>query len=201
LSSLQVGCQGWRKLNPKDFFIWFTGFFFSPRFLFRHPKNHQTRNVFLSPFSLDLWLGLMVLLVMFGLMLFAIKVVKFVKIQQIQVKIGELLHLLLNSILVPIEIVAQQLLKQEFLCNFSPCLISTGFEGTFTMSASRITLIFLLFFTFLIAQFYSTYIVGSLLMEVPRTITNITHLVDSNFKIIFENVLYNLRYLDVKVVF
>jgi glutamate receptor, ionotropic, invertebrate len=51
-------------------------------------------------------------------------------------------------------------------------------------------------FAFIIGQFYSTYIVGSLLMEAPRTITTMARLVDSGMPVIFENVIYILRYFD-----
>jgi hypothetical protein len=43
LSSLQVGCQGWRKLNPKDFFLFGSMvFYFQPSFFI--PPSEEPPN-------------------------------------------------------------------------------------------------------------------------------------------------------------
>jgi glutamate receptor, ionotropic, invertebrate len=135
--------------------------------------------VFLSPFDENLWIALVGLVVFFGIGLFVIGIIKITLIRRSKVLANKLLDMIVDSLLIPIGIISQQ-----------------GYHGNFKLVSARILLVIFLLFAFIMGQFYSTYIVGSLLMEAPRTITNMAQLVDSGMPVILENVLYILRYFD-----
>lgn len=68
------------------------------------------------------------------------------------------------------------------------------------LSLKCITFLTLLF-GFIIYQFYSASIVGSLLMTKPKTIKTLKDLIDSDLKIAIEDIVYTRDYFIVSIIF
>lgn len=133
-------------------------------FMFRHPKGkaNTDKNLFLIPFEDPVWISLMTIL-FFGMVMLV------------------LIH------------------KFE-LSSLEPTIISTSFMNTISFLAlqdittpytsfhSKIILIIVFFLTFLIWQFYGAAIVSSLLIPLPKYIKDVQGLLESDLKIILEDV-------------
>ncbi|XP_062565502.1 ionotropic receptor 75a-like [Armigeres subalbatus] len=71
-----------------------------------------------------------------------------------------------------------------------------GTSSVILLNSTRIALISTLVFSILVSQFYSSYIVGYLLIVPPKTMKTLNDLLDSNLKVIVENQGYNVYYLN-----
>lgn len=65
------------------------------------------------------------------------------------------------------------------------------------LSSGRCIVIFILLFAFSIFQFYSASIVGTLLMERPKTIKSTKDLIHSSMDVGVEDIVYNRDYFSV----
>lgn len=65
------------------------------------------------------------------------------------------------------------------------------------MPAGRCIVFLILMFSFSIYQFYSASIVGSLLMEKPKSIKTIRNLIDSSLRLGIEDIVYNKDFFRV----
>lgn len=65
------------------------------------------------------------------------------------------------------------------------------------MPAGRCIVFLILMFSFSIYQFYSASIVGSLLMEMPKSIKTIRNLIDSPLSAGIEDIVYNKDFFRV----
>ncbi|XP_055634915.1 ionotropic receptor 75a-like [Toxorhynchites rutilus septentrionalis] len=144
-------------------------------FVFRHPRKSHARNILLQPFRKELWLG------MFAIGLFAAGIL-FVNFWAESCK---------NSL----DEEVRDNRKQTMLIIIG-ILCQQGFASKTIFSSTRITLFSMLLFSILVYQFYSTYIVGYLLIIPPKTMTTLKHLLDSNLKVIIEDLEYNKDYLN-----
>ncbi|XP_053691037.1 ionotropic receptor 75a-like [Sabethes cyaneus] len=143
-------------------------------FVFRHPKKSQARNIFLQPFRIDLWIGVLAVVVVTATILFVMFWTEIWK-ERYSYEIEDNRSL---SLMIIFGILCQQ-----------------GFAAKTYLSSSRIILISTLIFSVLILQFYSTYIVGYLLITPPKFMNTLKHLLDSDLKILIEDIAYNADYL------
>ncbi|XP_055543696.1 ionotropic receptor 75a-like [Wyeomyia smithii] len=143
--------------------------------IFRHPRKGSARNIFLQPFRIDLWIAVLALIAFASILLFGNFIVESLKsrfsyVAQDSKKL---------SLLVIIGIVCQQ-----------------GFAPKTFLGSTRTTLITMLMFSYFLLQFYSTYIVSYLLIAPPKFMNTLRHLIDSDFKVLVENVAYNNDYFN-----
>jgi hypothetical protein len=71
-----------------------------------------------------------------------------------------------------------------------------GFIEEFYKISTRFALFVFILFSTTIYQFYSSFIVGSLLTDPPKTINNLRQLIDSNMRVGIEDVIYNRDFLE-----
>jgi glutamate receptor, ionotropic, invertebrate len=69
-----------------------------------------------------------------------------------------------------------------------------GFIESFRKTSTRILLLTTILFSLIIYQFYSSYIVSSLLTEPPKTIKTLRQLIDSNMEYGVENIAYQIDF-------
>ncbi|XP_017860670.1 PREDICTED: uncharacterized protein LOC108612303 [Drosophila arizonae] len=191
-----------------------------PCFIFRHPRNTQKdRIVFLQPFTNDVWILILVCGVATVCILWLLTTLEWKLVPQqgaalIKPKGGAPRHhyhhhhlvggfrqrcyarlcnyiskrqalsksstregLLLESVLFFVGIICQQ---------------GLGFSTSFI--SGRTIVITCLLFSFCIYQFYSASIVGTLLMEKPKTIKTLSDLVHSSLQVGVEDIVYNRDY-------
>lgn len=73
----------------------------------------------------------------------------------------------------------------------------SGITENVRLTSGRCIVTSLLLFGFCIYQFYSASIVGTLLMEKPKSIKNLRNLIDSSLTIGIEDILYTRDYFKV----
>jgi len=71
-----------------------------------------------------------------------------------------------------------------------------GFVETFRKLSTRIVLYTSIIFALIIYQFYSSFIVSSLLTETPKTINNLRQLINSKLEVGIEDLTYNKDFFD-----
>ncbi|XP_037041261.1 ionotropic receptor 75a-like [Bradysia coprophila] len=134
-------------------------------FMFRHPKIQST-NVFLSPFELAVWLTIFALGFCSA---FVVRQIFYIENQETlrggSIKNGDINDdSYSNSILMIFAFIFQQ-----------------GYDAKPSLISSRIVITTMLLFSVLIYQFYSSFIVGSLLTEAPKNIKTVKQLLNSHF--------------------
>lgn len=144
--------------------------------VFRHPKVTGNRNLFLRPFEVDAWMAVLGVIVLASIVLFGNFCAESYK-EYYDKEVHD------NRSLV-------------FLTVFG-ILCQQGFSSKTMFHSTRITLISTLIFSVLLYQFYSTFIVGYLLIIPPKTMSTLQHLLDSNLKVIVEDLGYNIDFLNV----
>ncbi|XP_055604982.1 ionotropic receptor 75a-like [Uranotaenia lowii] len=149
---------------------------FSKRpFVFRHPRFGQNRNVFLQPFAMDLWVALLIIGLASATLLYCNccgESLQFPSDQEIR-----------NN-------------RSLSLLNIFAIACQQGFSTNATAISTRIHLLCMLVFSFMVFQFYSAFIVGYLLIAPPKFMNTLQHLLDSNLKILVEDIVYNTDYLN-----
>ncbi|XP_039431000.1 ionotropic receptor 75a-like [Culex pipiens pallens] len=143
--------------------------------VFRHPKVTGNRNLFLRPFEVDAWMAVLGVIVLASIVLFGNFCAESYK-EYYDKEVHD------NRSLV-------------FLTVFG-ILCQQGFSSKTMFNSTRITLISTLIFSVLLYQFYSTFIVGYLLIIPPKTMSTLQHLLDSNLKVIVEDLGYNIDFLN-----
>lgn len=146
------------------------------KFIFRHPKLVDAAHVFTTPFTNIAWICIFIVCVISSYFLRQIFVVenhRKIKTHFADQTINE--DSWSNSILLVFGIILQQGYANE------PILVS-----------SRIVTLTVLFFSLLIFQFYSSFIVGSLLTEPPKTIKTMKQLLHCPLEFGVDNMPYIL---------
>ncbi|CAG9801816.1 unnamed protein product [Chironomus riparius] len=144
-----------------------TTFITAPEILFRHPKN-SLRNPFLLPLSPLVWY--LILIIMFTVSIFVTLTMKSDKVKNVT---------FIRAFMTSIGVMCQQGLMENFL-----------------KSSTRTFLIIFITFSAIIYQFYSSFIVSSLLISPPMTINNLRQLIDSSLEIGMEEVVYNREFFE-----
>lgn len=138
---------------------------------FRHPKN-SLRNAFLQPLSPWVWnLILIILFVVTILIMLTMRCLKF----DMPIKNVTFIRAFMTSL----GIMCQQ-----------------GFMENFHCSSTRFVLLISIFFSQIVYQFYSSFIVGSLLTMPPKTINDLRQLIDSNLQVGIEDITYNTDFFQ-----
>lgn len=149
------------RLGFVDFAV--TTWTITPTIVFRHPKN-SLRNAFLEPLSLWVWNSILIIL-------FAVS-------------------LLITATIRCFRPVGNAYFVRAFM-NAVSIMCQQGFMDSFPHLSTRVTILTFIFFSQIIYQFYSSFIVGSLLTKPPKTINNLRQLIDSRLEVGIEDVYYN----------
>lgn len=94
-----------------------------------------------------------------------------------------------------IEVPADKTFFNAFLTTLG-ILCQQGFFEQIRKLSTRIIFIVFVLFSILIYQFYSCFIVGSLLTRAPKTINTLRQLIDSNLHVGIEDISYNLDFFQ-----
>lgn len=138
--------------------------------MFRHPKT-GLRNVFLEPLDVFVWL------LTFSVIIFSSSLIFFsMKFQKSDEK----------KIFSPTR---AWILSVAILCQ-------QGFIENFSKFSTRIILFSTIMFTMIVYQFYSSFIVGSLLTAPPKTINTLRDLINSDLEVGVEDVTYNNEFFE-----
>ncbi|KAG4075434.1 hypothetical protein HA402_015087 [Bradysia odoriphaga] len=135
------------------------------KFLFQHPKSVTSSNVFLSPLNEVVW----IVLVLFGLFTAFSLRQSFLLENKRQCTD----YTYSNSLLIVFGMLFQQ-----------------GYGGSTNYMSSKVFVISVLLLSFLMFQFYSSFIISSLLIEPPKTIKTMKQLAHSKLKCYADDVPY-----------
>lgn len=142
----------------------------TPTIIFRHPRNSH-RSPFLEPLSPWVWNCILIIT-------FFVSVLVTVTIRSKRTK--EKKMTLIRAIMTAHGIMCQQ-----------------GYMENFYGSSTRVILLVFIFFSQIIYQFYSSFIVGSLLTDPAKTLNTLRQLIDSNLKVGIEDVTYNTDFFQI----
>ncbi|XP_055604990.1 ionotropic receptor 75a-like [Uranotaenia lowii] len=137
--------------------------------VFRHPAIGSARNFFLRPFQNWLWIAVLVVLLMAGVIL-----------------LGAFGTEKRTSIMEKCQLV---LAITAFMCQ-------QGYAYGSTVCSSRIVILTVLVFAVFLYQFYSTFIIGYLLLPPQKTIKTLKQLLDSSLKFSVEDRDYNHQFFS-----
>lgn len=141
----------------------------TPTIIFRHPRNSR-RSPFLQPLSP--WVWNCILIITFVVSILVTVTIRCKRPMEKNVT-------LIRAIMTAHGIMCQQ-----------------GFMESFNRTSTRLVLITFIFFSQIIYQFYSSFIVGSLLTDSPKTINTLQQLIESNLKFGIEDVTYNTDFFQ-----
>ncbi|XP_058117915.1 ionotropic receptor 75a-like [Anopheles ziemanni] len=133
--------------------------------IFRHPKSLNNSNIFLLPFVKMLWIAVAVILISVILIL-ALSATCNHRLERTSYN---------------------DLIIDQSLLGTIAMLCQQGFHGSTTVCSKKVLIIVMMGFSFLLVQFYSTFIVGYQLISPPKTINTLEKLVDSSVKMAVEN--------------
>ena len=133
--------------------------------IFRHPQE-GLRNVYLTPFQIYVWLSILGTILIATVLIWLSMRFKKKKPRKI-VSIARALVMTVGT------------------------LCQQGLIENFRKLSMRFILLTLLGFSLIIYQFYSSFIVGSLLTKSPKTLNTLRQLIDSNLEVGIEDISYN----------
>lgn len=141
----------------------------TPTIVFRHPQS-SLKNIFLQPFAANVWqLILLMTLIVSALITVSMK---YQPNPTINMTIIRALVMLLG-------ILCQQ-----------------GIIENLKKISVRVFLYVLVLFSLIIYQFYSSFIVSSLLTESPKTLSTLRELINSHLEVGIEDITYNLDFFQ-----
>nr|AOE48120.1 putative ionotropic receptor IR16 [Scaeva pyrastri] len=148
------------------------------RFLFRHPRRSPIRNKFLEPFTPVVWYTVFAITIA-GVFLMAITMhhefENYESVNGSSAGAG-------NGAENKLDFFTLIILEAIFL---------QGPSQMFQFVSTRTLIISICIFAVMLNQFYSAFIVGSLLADVPRTIVSMPALFNSSLDVGMENIAYN----------
>lgn len=147
------------------------------KFIFRHPKLVDSTTVFIEPFKTAVWISILIVCIASSFFLrhiFTAENHEKVKVNFENQSIND--DSWSNSFLLVFGIIFQQ-----------------GYSLEPLMISSRILTLTILVFSVLVSQFYSAYIVGTLLTEAPKSIKTMKRLMHSKLKFGIDDVPYILE--------
>lgn len=137
--------------------------------VFRHPQS-GLRNIFLQPLSPTLWRSILLLTVLVtGLVMISMKFQRHRKVQMTVIR----------AFILTLGVLTQQ-----------------GVVESFRKLSVRTGLFVFMIFSLIIYQFYSSFIVSSLLTNSPKTINSLRQLIDSQLEVGIEDVTYNYDFFQ-----
>lgn len=141
----------------------------TPTIVFRHPQNGM-RNIFLQPLSQWAWLTIVLTTV-----LVATFITVTIRLQHKR----EIFMTFNRALMLTVGILSQQ-----------------GFTENLNKSSTRVVLCTSIFFSLITYQYYSSFIVSSLLTDSPKTINNLRQLIDSDLRVGIEDITYNVDFFE-----
>lgn len=139
--------------------------------IFRHPKSTYLRNIFLEPFEKTVWLLVGLTLIVIAVLIFSI-------------------HLCLKD--------DNSLEGFSFSFVFAVGIFCLqGFHDNIRGFSTKTVITMSLFLSFILFQFYSAFIVSSLLTEPTKTIKTVSDFTKSDLKGGSEDLQYNRDYFEV----
>lgn len=140
----------------------------TPTIVFRHPRT-GIRNIFAQPFSPMVWIVLLLVLLLVSACVTVS--MKFQKTHNVSIA---------RAFVFTLGILCQQ-----------------GFIERFGKLSVRLFMFTAILFSLIMYQFYSSFIVGSLLTESPKTINTLRELIDSKMEVGIEEISYNHVFFNV----
>lgn len=168
---------GWKNEHYDAFQATTNSYATRAKFIFRHPKLLNSYTVFTEPFKKIVWISICLVCIASAYFLrhiFTAENHRKVKVYFGNQSIND--DSWSNSLLLVFGILFQQ-----------------GYSTEPLMISSRILTLTILVFSVLVSQFYSAFIVGSLLMEVPKSIKTMKQLAHSKLKFGVDDVPYILE--------
>ncbi|KAK2576493.1 hypothetical protein KPH14_005819 [Odynerus spinipes] len=147
-------------------------------FIFRHPKTNDARNVFLMPFTEDVWYLILIVGFIYWILLLLT-----VKIELHYDNYSKNCTLDTNP-------------ASETALITAAALCQQGLSDGPRIYSGRIVFLSLFLWGLLLLQFYSASVVGSLLAEPPRFINTLKDLSDSSLEVGLEDMAYTYDYFD-----
>lgn len=138
--------------------------------IFRHPKSTYLRNIFLEPFEKTVWFIVALTLIVIAVLMFSI---------HLCLKDDKLLEGFSFSFVFAVGIFCLQ-----------------GFHDNIRGFSTKAVITMSLFLSFILFQFYSAFIVSSLLTEPTKTIKTVRDFTKSNLKGGSEDLQYNRDYFE-----
>lgn len=163
------------------------------KFIFRHPKSVDVASVFLAPFQYTVWNVIAVYTILF---VYIMKTMYSVESQSQEKSLQESRTSSEKSYSGSFLTVSGIICQQGDLTNFylSPqqyaIIYSTVPFVKPRLLSSRVLTFTMLVYSLFIYQFYSSFIVGSLLTEAPKTINTMKQLLHSNMEMGMDRVPY-----------
>ncbi len=148
-----------------------------PKFIFRHPKLVDAMTVFTQPFKRIVWIYIVIVCMTSSYFLRHIFTAE--NHQRVKVYFGN-------------QSINDDTWSNALLLVFG-ILFQQGYSTEPLMISSRIVTLTMLVFSVLVSQFYSAYIVGSLLTEAPKSIKTMRQLVNSKLRCGIEDVPFILE--------
>ncbi|KAL2744579.1 ionotropic receptor 75a-like isoform X1 [Vespula maculifrons] len=145
--------------------------------IFRHPKTSDIHNVFLMPFTEDVWYLILIVAIIYWLTLLLT-----VKIELYFDNYPKMCTLDTNP-------------TSETALITAAAICQQGLSDGPRIYSGRIVFLSLFLWGLLLIQFYSASVVGSLLSEPPRFIHTLKNLSDSSLEVGIEDMAYNYDYL------
>ncbi|XP_057323934.1 ionotropic receptor 75a-like [Microplitis mediator] len=144
-----------------------------PCFIFRHPTTNELSNPFLKPFEMKVWYVIAIFAAVNWIFLYT------------SVKLEH--KLVMKQPVCTLDTYP----ASEIIMITTSAICQQGLSDGPRFYAGRIVFIFLFIWGFLLYQFYSASIVGSLLAGKPKWINTLQDLADSNLEVGIEDIAYN----------
>lgn len=141
----------------------------TPTIVFRHPQS-DLRNIFLQPLSPWVWHLTLILMFVVSVLITTSMGLQRRKTQNVSFA---------RAFITTVGILCQQ-----------------GFIESMRKNSTRVIFYVTILFSMIIYQFYSSYIVSSLLTSSPKTISTLRKLIDSKLKVGVENITYNIDFFQ-----
>lgn len=155
---------------------------YSIKLIFRHPNDTNLRNIFLQPFHEYVWFGALIIVVICSVMLYISKFIE-------------------TSLCVYSRRKREQHSDRMWILSFIMIIgvfCQQGYSETIRFISSKVIVLTSLLFSFILFQFYSASIVGSLLSEPPRKIRTVEDVIKSGLEVGSDDLPYNLLFFKVK---
>lgn len=141
----------------------------TPTIVFRHPQS-GFRNIFLQPLSPWVWHLIVILVLVVSILITTMMGLIKKKTQIVSFP---------RAFVITIGILCQQ-----------------GFIENIQKQSVRVTFFVTIMFSLIIYQFYSSFIVSSLLTSPPKTLSTVRKLIDSHLKVGIEDIAYNIDFFQ-----
>lgn len=170
----------WKNEHYETFEATTNSFAVRSKFIFRHPKLVDASTVFTEPFDKIVWISIVIVCIASSYFLRYIFTAE--NHQKVKIYFGN-------------QSINDSSWSNSLLLVFG-ILFQQGYSTEPLMISSRILTLTILVFSVLVSQFYSAFIVGSLLTEPPKSIKTMAQLMHSQLQFGIDNIPYILESLE-----